>query len=214
MPEEEQDLQPHALIRGQQPRGHGLGLCRLQRRPCRFSCVSKSESTATDISGNSAGRKLFARSMAARPGVRTPRQRVLLDRFRLRVEQPQVGYAGMAINFHALATVQGTCRGGQDFGDQSRRPGSITLAPKKLIRTRRASEGSASEPSLRVGLVCARMRNFLAGVIVTLDHAFVGSGLEVVLIRLDSVSIIKHDRHPARQVLASGPRRIPEGFQG
>ena len=33
----------------------------------------------------------------------------------------------------------------------------ITLAPKKLIRTRRASEGSA--------LVCARMRNFLAGVI-------------------------------------------------
>ena len=32
----------------------------------------------------------------------------------------------------------------------------ITLAPKKLIRTRRASEGSASEPSLRVGLVCAK----------------------------------------------------------
>ena len=27
-------------------------------------------------------------------------------------------------------------------------PHSITLAPKKLIRTRRASEGSASEPSL------------------------------------------------------------------
>ena len=44
--------------------------------------------------------------------------------------------------------------------------GAITLAPKKLIRTRRASEGSASEPSLvHVGLVCARMRNFLAGVI-------------------------------------------------
>jgi hypothetical protein len=33
-------------------------------------------------------------------------------------------------------------------GDLYRCPRCITLAPKKLIRTRRASEGSASEPSL------------------------------------------------------------------
>src|SRR5208282_3647974 len=90
-------------------------------------------------------------------------QRVLLDRFRLRVEQPQVGDAGLAINFHALATVQGTRRGGQDLGDQS----------------------------------------WHALEVVTFDHAFVRSGLEVVLVRLDSVSVIKHDRHPAT-VLACG----------
>jgi len=74
-----------------------------------------------------------------------------------------VGHAGLAINFHALPTVQGTRRGGQDLGDQSRHPLEV----------------------------------------VTLDHAFVRSGLEVVLIRLDSVSVIKHDRHPAT-VLARG----------
>ena len=41
----------------------------------------------------------------------------------------------------------------------------ITLAPKKLILTRRDSEGSAQSPRWRVGFNCARMRNFLAGVI-------------------------------------------------
>ena len=35
-----------------------------------------------------------------------------------------------------------------DLQHADRRAADITLAPKKLIRTRRASEGSASEPSL------------------------------------------------------------------
>ena len=36
----------------------------------------------------------------------------------------------------------------QSHGCSLLRDRGITLAPKKLIRTRRASEGSASEPSL------------------------------------------------------------------
>ena len=51
----------------------------------------------------------------------------------------------------------------------------ITLAPKKLIRTRRASEGSASEPSLarRVSM-CKDAKLSCRGNIV-LDHAKLGS---------------------------------------
>ena len=35
------------------------------------------------------------------------------------------------------------------------------------IPTQSASEGSGAFPSLRVGLICSSMRNFLAGVIAT-----------------------------------------------
>ena len=66
--------------------------------------------------------------------------------------------------------ISGRCSG-QALAQLGRQPGrdarppSITLAPKKLIRTRRAARGVPQSPRWRVGLVCARMRNFLAGVI-------------------------------------------------
>ena len=63
---------------------------------------------------------------------------------------------------------------------------TITPAPKKLIRTRLASEGSASEPCWRVGLVCASIRNFLAGVILvlTLDE------VDLVLSEMDCTALL------------------------
>jgi hypothetical protein len=66
--------------------------------------------------------KALAGTMPAGHRIRASLQRVLLDRFRLRVEKPQVLYAGVPVTVHARTSVQGTGRGRQDLRDHSRHP--------------------------------------------------------------------------------------------